>query len=143
VSANATGSLTARLSGSRLPFSAAAREQSHTYRLRFPAADIAEFRRLLAEFIALLRDLGRDCSPPGQQEPAYAFPRLGNERMTSLPDPHDAVRIADSVNAHTGWSVFWDKRYGVWRAAEDDPESDLYAESGDAQQVIDYIAAHS
>jgi hypothetical protein len=63
--------------------------------------------------------------------------------MTSLPDPSDAARIAESASAHTGWSIFWDKRYGVWRAAEDDPESELYAESEEAQQVIDYIAAHS
>jgi hypothetical protein len=31
----------------------------------------------------------------------------------------------------------------VWRVAEDDPDSDLYAESQDAETVISYIAAHS
>jgi hypothetical protein len=41
------------------------------------------------------------------------------------------------------WSAFWDKRDGVWRVAEDDPDSDLYAASGDASTVIAYIQAHS
>jgi hypothetical protein len=31
----------------------------------------------------------------------------------------------------------------VWRAAEDDPDSALYAESRDADAVIGYIAAHA
>ena len=41
------------------------------------------------------------------------------------------------------WSVFWDKRYGLWRAAEDDPDSDLYADAGNADTVIQYMTAHS
>ncbi len=41
------------------------------------------------------------------------------------------------------WSAFWDKRFGVWRVAEDDPDSDLYAESNDADTVLAYITAHS
>jgi len=41
------------------------------------------------------------------------------------------------------WSVFWDKRYGVWRAAEDDPDSALYTESCDADTVIGYITTHT
>jgi hypothetical protein len=32
---------------------------------------------------------------------------------------------------------------GVWRVAEDDPRSDLYAEHADARTVIAYVAAHS
>lgn len=35
-----------------------------------------------------------------------------------------------------------DKHYGQWRVAEDDPGSDLYAESRDADVVIRYITAH-
>jgi hypothetical protein len=31
----------------------------------------------------------------------------------------------------------------VWRVAEDNPDSDLYVESSDADTVIGYIAAHS
>jgi hypothetical protein len=31
----------------------------------------------------------------------------------------------------------------VWRVAEDDPDSDLYAESADAAEVLSYMAAHS
>jgi hypothetical protein len=32
---------------------------------------------------------------------------------------------------------------GLWRVAEDDPDSGLYAESSDADTVIGYIAAHA
>jgi hypothetical protein len=39
--------------------------------------------------------------------------------------------------------VFWDKAYGVWRAAEDEPDSALYAESRDVGTVISYIVSHS
>jgi hypothetical protein len=44
---------------------------------------------------------------------------------------------------HPWWSVFWDKAYGVWRVAEDDPNSALYAESADAVEVLRYMAARS
>jgi hypothetical protein len=39
--------------------------------------------------------------------------------------------------------VFWDKKYALWRAGEDDPGSDLYAESPAADVVITYITGHS
>ena len=60
-----------------------------------------------------------------------------------VPDPDDVLRIASFFDIHIGWSVFWDKRHGVWRTSEDDPRSDLYEESADAQRVIAYVAAHS
>jgi anti-sigma regulatory factor (Ser/Thr protein kinase) len=61
--------------------------------------------------------------------------------MAVLPD-HDAARqIAAFLDEHTGWSVFWDKRSGVWRVSEDDPGSELYAEDADASRVIDYMRA--
>ncbi len=44
---------------------------------------------------------------------------------------------------HPRWSAYWDKKHGLWRVAEDDPDSDLYAESSDADTVIAYITAHS
>jgi hypothetical protein len=47
------------------------------------------------------------------------------------------------LREHQRWSVFWDKAYGVWRAAEDDPDSVLHAESRDADTVIRYIASHA
>jgi hypothetical protein len=59
------------------------------------------------------------------------------------PDPDDALRMASFFAAHIGWSVFWDKRHGVWRASEDDPRSDLYEENADAQRLIAYVVAHS
>lgn len=62
--------------------------------------------------------------------------------MTAPPPPAAASRLARFVHEHPRWSVFWDKRYGVWRAAEDDPDSALYAESSDAEMVIAYISAH-
>ena len=63
--------------------------------------------------------------------------------MTILPPPEEASRITRLLKDHLHWSAFWDKRHGVWRVAEDDPDSDLYAESSNADTVIDYITAHS
>ena len=60
-----------------------------------------------------------------------------------VPDPGDALRIARFFDTHIGWSVFWDKRHGVWRASEDDPRSYLYKENADAKRAIAYVAAHS
>jgi hypothetical protein len=45
------------------------------------------------------------------------------------------------LRRHPGWSAFWDKAYGVWRAAEDDPCSVLYTETPDPAAVISYITA--
>lgn len=44
---------------------------------------------------------------------------------------------------HPQWSAYWDKKHGLWRVAEDDPDSDLYAESSDADTVISCIVAHA
>jgi len=63
--------------------------------------------------------------------------------MNSQPAPQDAARITGIVGEHQQWSVFWDPRYRVWRTAEDDPDSDLYAESPDASTIISYITVHS
>jgi hypothetical protein len=63
--------------------------------------------------------------------------------MTTIPAPCAATRIADFLAEHLSWSVFWDKRYGLWRVTEDNPDSELYAESRDADTVIQYMRAHS
>jgi hypothetical protein len=60
-----------------------------------------------------------------------------------LPTPHAAVRIAAFLADHLTWSAFWDKSYQVWRVAENDPDSDLYAESRDADAVIKYMTANT
>jgi hypothetical protein len=58
--------------------------------------------------------------------------------------PHaDAARLAGFMRHHPSWSAFWDPRYGLWRAAEDDPASALYAETPDADAVISYITSCS
>jgi hypothetical protein len=62
--------------------------------------------------------------------------------MTDLPTPYAAARIAAFLSEHLCWSAFWDKEHGVCRVAEDDPNSDLYAESTDANAVIAYMKAH-
>ena len=62
--------------------------------------------------------------------------------MTKLTPPGEASRITRVLQDYPGWSVSWDKKHGVWRVAEDDPDSDLYAESADAVTVIDYVTAH-
>ena len=64
-------------------------------------------------------------------------------RVAVLPPPADAARISRFLADHPRWSAYWDKKYGVWRAAEDDPDSDLYVESTDADTVIDFITAHA
>jgi hypothetical protein len=63
--------------------------------------------------------------------------------MTILPAPADAARLTSFLRHHLRWSAFWDKKYGVWRVAEDDPDSALYAESRDLDTVLRYIAAHA
>ena len=63
--------------------------------------------------------------------------------MTFLPPPADAARVSCFLADQPRWSAFWDKRFGVWRVAEDDPDSGLYAESRDADTVLAYITAHS
>ena len=62
-----------------------------------------------------------------------AVPASARGRRAGLPFP----------GGPSGWSAYWDKKYGLWRVAEDDPDSDLYAESSDADTVISYISAHS
>jgi hypothetical protein len=63
--------------------------------------------------------------------------------MTRLPERGDALRIAAFLESHPQWSALWDKRDGVWRVTEDDPDSDLYAEHANADRVIDFMTAHS
>ena len=64
-------------------------------------------------------------------------------RVAVLPPPADAARVSCFLADHLRWSIFWDKEYGLWRIAEDDPDSDLYAESSDVDAVIGYIMAHA
>jgi hypothetical protein len=63
--------------------------------------------------------------------------------MINLPTPYAAARIAIFLARHPCWTAFWDKQFGLWRVAEDDPDSDLYAASRDADTVIAYMATHS
>ena len=63
--------------------------------------------------------------------------------MTRLPAPEDAARLTCVLRRHPWWTVFWDKKHGLWRAAEDDPDSTSYVESEDVDAVIGYITAHS
>ena len=60
--------------------------------------------------------------------------------MINLPTPYAAARIAAFLDDYLSWSAYWDKQSGLWRVAEDDPDSDLYAESRDV--VIQYMRAH-
>jgi hypothetical protein len=79
----------------------------------------------------------------GAMRAGTASGRSRREHMTKLPDHGDVLRIAAFLDSHPGWSAFWDKRDGVWRVAEDDPSSELYAESADADGVLEYVAVHS
>jgi hypothetical protein len=62
--------------------------------------------------------------------------------MTHLPTPYAAARIATFLVEHLCWSAYWDKQAGLWRVSQDDPDSDLYAVSRDADTVIRYMAAN-
>jgi hypothetical protein len=64
-------------------------------------------------------------------------------RLPHRPPHADAARLAGFLRRHPSWSAFWDPRYGLWRAAEDDPGSVLYAETPDADAVISYITSCS
>jgi hypothetical protein len=61
----------------------------------------------------------------------------------SLPTPYAAARVAAFLAEHLSWSAFWDKSEGVWRVSEDDPDSELYAVSRDADTVIRYMTANT
>jgi hypothetical protein len=63
--------------------------------------------------------------------------------VISLPTPSAAARVAAFLAEHLSWTAFWDKRDGVWRVSEHDPDSNLYAVSRDADTVIRYMAANS
>jgi hypothetical protein len=63
--------------------------------------------------------------------------------VTVLPPDADAARIVCLLADHPQRSAYWDKKHGLWRVAEDDPDSDLYAESSNADTVISYIVAHA
>jgi hypothetical protein len=79
---------------------------------------------------------------PARHAPCRAH-RARQDRTISLPAPYAAARITAFLSEHLCWSAFWDKRDGVWRVSEHDPDSALYAESPDADTVIAYMAAHS
>jgi hypothetical protein len=66
----------------------------------------------------------------------------GQAPAACRPCPEDAARLAGFVREHPSWSVFWDKQWGLWRVAEDDPDSSLYAASADADVVIGYMRRH-
>jgi hypothetical protein len=63
--------------------------------------------------------------------------------VSNLPAPEDVARMIGLLREHPQWSVFWDPKYHLWRTAEDEPDSDLYAESPDAATITEYITAHS
>jgi hypothetical protein len=63
--------------------------------------------------------------------------------VTNPPAPHDIVRMTCLLRERQRWSLVWDPKYHLWRATEDDPDSDLYAESPDAATVMGYITTHS
>ena len=78
-----------------------------------------------------------------RNEDGKNWSRSRRKHITRLPEHGDTRRIARLLESYPGWSAFWDKRAGVWRVAEDDPHSDLYAEDAQADSAIDYIVTHS
>jgi hypothetical protein len=80
---------------------------------------------------------------PSTGEPGAPEPTAADAGKPGLPTPYAAACIDAFLANHLSWSAFWDKRYRVWRVADDDPDSGLYAESCDAAAVIKYMTAHS
>jgi hypothetical protein len=64
-------------------------------------------------------------------------------RFRCQPSTAEATRLTAFLSSHPEWSAFWDPRYGLWRAAEDDPASVRYVETPDADAVMAYITSHS
>ena len=88
-------------------------------------------------------EMARVGHSPGAMRAGRASETARRQQMTRLPDHGDVLRMAAFLEGHPGWSAFWDKRDGVWRAAEDDPPSELYIEDADASQVIDYMTTNT
>jgi hypothetical protein len=82
-------------------------------------------------------------STPDAIRPAGPSPHHQPAARPASPAADAAARVIGVLRDHPCWSVFWDKAYGVWRAADDDPDSGLYAESSDVGTVIGYIQAHA
>jgi hypothetical protein len=61
----------------------------------------------------------------------------------NLPTPYAAARVAAFLAEHLSWTAFWDKHEGVWRVSENDPDSELYAASRDADTVIRFMTRNS
>jgi hypothetical protein len=96
-----------------------------------------------------LGEIARQLSTVPAPAPAHGRARsapplpAGPGHLTSVPAPGDAARLSRFLQDHPHWSAFWDKHAGVWRVAEDDPDSGLSAEGPDADTVIGYITRHS
>ena len=45
--------------------------------------------------------------------------------MLHLPSPTATLAVTAFVREHPCWTAFWDKRHGLWRVTQDDPDSDL------------------
>ena len=84
---------------------------------------------------------------PDVASPASCIPLpqrpVARPPATSLPHPGDAERITSFLREHPSWSAFWDKQDRVWRVAEDDPDSCLYAVSADLETLRSYVTEHS
>ena len=96
--------------------------------------------------VSLLRGLGRCTGHArhGRRRQDGEPPCPGSLLSDGVsPLPGDATRLAVFLRDHPCWSVFWDKRHTVWRAAEDDPGSVLYTEGADVDAVISFITAHT
>jgi hypothetical protein len=82
-------------------------------------------------------------TPPAANPGPARHPLAEPTPSPGPPTPEAATGIIRTLRDHPCWSAFWDKRHRVWRVADDDPDSGLYAESSDADMVINYIQAHS
>ena len=86
----------------------------------------------------------------------YGDPRdpIGSEPVAASPDLRAAWQEALAAFGPADGSDLYgmpdgrllhlrDTQHGLWRVSQDDPDSDLYAISRDADAVIEYMATHS
>ena len=76
-------------------------------------------------------------TPAGASHGPGLAGEIGMTVLLRRPTPRDLLLPPRSPVG----SAYWHKKHGVWRVAEDDLDSDLYAESSDADTVISYMTA--
>src|SRR2546421_12171139 len=85
-------------------------------------------------------EMARVGHSPGAMRAGRASETARRQQMTRLPDQGDVLRMAAFLEGHPGWSAFWDKRDGVWRAGEGEAPPRPYVQDGDGRRGVAHPA---